>query len=191
MMTSIPLQTNILISNTPRIDEHTEEYLMGVINKNALFSFFLTRALLPQLRRAASSGPVLVAFTGSVAGDIAPPRLPIYAASKGFLESLVRGLDNDECFFDKPTGVRFTYLVVGSVHSDNHAAPMPPSLVTPTSAKFAKAILARIGCGRRRVAPYVIHAVQQWIVESVGESVVDKASAEEMKTIIKRGQKAD
>ena len=164
---------------------------MSLIQKNALFSFFLTRVLLPHLRRAASTGPVLVQFVGSIAGDIAPPRLATYAASKGFLHSLVRGLDNDELYLTPPSGVRFAYLVVGSVHSDNHAAPSPVGFMTPTSEAFAKSIIARTGCGMRRVAPDPIHAAVQWVVSAMGHAVTDKASAEEMRDIIRRANKTD
>lgn len=173
----------------PRIDGRTEEYLAGVVRKNAFFSLFLTRALLPQLRRCAKSGPVQVLFVGSVAGDIAPARLPLYAASKGFLQALTRGLDNDEQFFGKPTGVRFTYLAVGAVHSDNHDAPMPPSLTVPTSQRFARAVVESVGCGRRRIAPYYIHAVQSWSVGVMGHWVVDSMSAKEMESLIGQAEK--
>ena len=175
----------------PRLDERSEEYILSVFNKNALFSLFLTRALLPLLRRAAASGPVLCAFTGSIAADISPARIPVYAASKGFLHSLVRGLDNDELYLTPPSGVRFAYLVVGSVHSDNHAAPSPVGFMTPTSEAFAKSIIARTGCGRRRVAPDPIHAAVQWVVSAMGHAVTDKASAEEMRDIIRRANKTD
>ncbi|PIL32195.1 hypothetical protein GSI_05440 [Ganoderma sinense ZZ0214-1] len=173
-----------------RIDQHTEEYLTSVVNKNAFFSLFLTRALLPQLRRAAHSGPVQVLFVGSLAGDIAPPRVPLYAASKGFLQALTRGLDNDEEFFARPTGVHFTYLVVGAVHSDNHDVPMSPSLTVPTSARFARAVVEAVGCGRRRIAPYYVHAVQSYFVELVGERITDNMSAQEMGGLIKQAVKA-
>ena len=159
------------------------------MHKNSFFSLFLTRALLPQLRRTARSGPVQVLFVGSIAGDISPPRLPIYAASKGFLQSLTRGLDNDELFFDGPTGVRFSYLAVGAVHSDNHDAPIPTSVSVPTSARFARALVDTIGCGRRRVAPFWVHAAQSWSVGLIGERVADSISAQEMQVLIARAEK--
>ena len=100
-----------------RLDKCPIDYIHTAFNLNALFPTLLTRALLPHLRRTAASGPVLVQFTGSIASEIAPPRLPIYAASKGFVKALSRGLDNDELFFGAPTGVRVSYLSVGSVRS--------------------------------------------------------------------------
>ncbi len=150
---------------------------------NALFPLLLTRVLLPQLRRSATHGPVLVQFVGSLASDISPPRLPIYAASKRFLEALVRGLDNDEQNFEQPTGVRFTYLAVGPVHTAS-MPPQRPGLNTPTSEQFARAIVQRTGCGRRRVAPYAMHAVSTFVVGGLGDRTVDYYTAQEMKTLI-------
>ncbi|TBU52728.1 NAD(P)-binding protein [Dichomitus squalens] len=135
--------------SSPRIDGHSEDYILGVVNKNSFFSLFLT-------------------------------------------QSLARGLDNDEQFLgvdDRPTGVRFGYLSVGAVHSDNHDAPMPPSLTTPTSVRFARALVDAVGCGRRRVAPYWVHAVLSWLVELGPESVADAASAQEMRGLIARAEK--
>ncbi|TFK91261.1 NAD-P-binding protein [Polyporus arcularius HHB13444] len=175
-----------------RLDERTEENVHHMINKNALFPLFLNRALLPYLRRNAQSGPVLVQFFGSLAGDIAPPRLAVYAATKGFLESLTRGLDNDELFFDGPTGVRYSYLAVGAVNSENHEAPMAVSLSTPSSETYAQCIVKRTGCGRRRVAPYAVHAMMQYFLRDVlGDGVIDKASADEMRTLIARTRKGE
>ncbi|KAI9056800.1 NAD-P-binding protein [Trametes sanguinea] len=172
-----------------RLDERPEEYIHNLVHWNALFPLLLTRVLLPQLRRSAKHGPVIVQFVGSLAGDISPPRLSIYAASKRFLEALTRGLDNDELFFDGPTGVRFTYLAVGPVNSAS--MPQKPSLNTPTSERFAKAIIARTGCGRRRIAPYPMHAISQVVVEALGQRTVDYYTAEEMKVLIKQYAKTE
>ncbi|KAI0636137.1 NAD-P-binding protein [Trametes polyzona] len=165
-----------------KLDERPEEYIHTLMNWNIFFPLLLTRALLPQLRRSAKSGPVIVQFVGSQASDISPPRLSIYASSKRFLEALARGLDNDEHYFDGPTGVRFTYLAVGAVNSAS--MPQKPSLNTPTSDVFGRAIVARTGCGRRRVAPYWMHAVSQVVVEALGERTVDYYTAKEMKALI-------
>ncbi len=163
-----------------RIDERTEDDLLAIAQLNALFPLFLTRALLPQLRRAAQSGPVQVLFIGSLASDTPPPRLPMYSASKNFLKALARGLDDDEQFFGTPTGVHFTYLTVGGVHSDNSPAPIQPSLVVPTSARFAWSVVESIGCGRRVMTPYVVHAVRHWLIQMPGERAVDQNMAQMM-----------
>ena len=173
-----------------RLDERTEDYVYSIIHKNALFALLLNRVLLPQLRRSAKSGPVLVQFMGSLAGEVAPPRLPLYAASKGFLESLAHGLDNDEMFFDGPTGVRYTYLVAGPVHSDNNDSPMGENFRTPSCEKFAKAVIARTGCGKRRIAPWPVHAFLLWFMGNIlGEAAVDRFSAQEIHSLIEQSRK--
>ncbi|KAI0833777.1 NAD-P-binding protein [Trametes gibbosa] len=165
-----------------RLDERPEQYIHTLVQWNALFPLLLSRVLLPQLRRSAKNGPINVQFVGSLAGDVCPTRLSIYASSKRFLEALARALDNDEQFFDGPTGVRFTYLAVGPVNSASmHQAP---SLHTPTSETFGRAIVARTGCGLRRVAPYAMHAVSQVVVSALGQRAVDTFTAQEMKTLI-------
>ncbi|KAI8969867.1 NAD-P-binding protein [Trametes punicea] len=172
-----------------RVDERSEDHIHNVVRWNALFPLLLTRVLLPQLRRSAKHGPVLVQFVGSLAGDISPPRVPVYAASKRFLETLARALDNDERYFDDDTGVRFTYLGVGAVSSASLREK--PSWGTPTSETFAKAIIARTGCGRRRVVPYAMHAVMHTIVESMGQRTVDAYTAQEMKTLVAKYGKTE
>ena len=184
----------VLMPYIVRLDECTEENIYGLVNLNALFSLFLNRALLPQLRRAAKSGPVLVNFVGSIAGDLGHPRLAVYAGSKGFLEALARGLDNDELYLnpDGPTGVRYCYLAVAAVHTSNLRAAFPTGFTTPTCERFAKCILDRAGCGRRRVAPYWVHGMMQYFMNDVlSDGVVDKASADQMRGLIVQAKKGE
>ena len=172
-----------------RLDKRPIDYIHTAFNLNALFPTLLTRALLPHLRRTAASGPVLVQFTGSIASEIAPPRLPIYAASKGFVKALARGLDNDELFFGAPTGVRVSYLSVGSVRSENHVVPMAQSLRTPSSDTFARALVAQIGTGGRVVTPYWPHAMIKWATANLmSDSALDGFSSAEIKLLIEGAQ---
>ncbi|KAI0759586.1 NAD(P)-binding protein [Trametes elegans] len=162
-----------------RLDERPEEYVHTTVHWNALFPLLLSRVLLPQLRRSASHSPVLVQFVGSQASDFCPPRLPVYAASKRFLEAAARGLDTDERYLDAPTGVRFAYLAVGGVCTS--MVPQATGLITPTSAGFARAVVATAGCGYRRYTPHVMHAVSGATLTALGERVADYFSAREMR----------
>ncbi|KAI0941286.1 hypothetical protein AcV7_002900 [Taiwanofungus camphoratus] len=159
-----------------RIDGFSESDLVSVVHWNSIFPLLLTRALLPKLRLTAKNGPVMVQFVGSQAGDISPPRFALYAGSKALIQALARGLDTDEHVWGAPTGVRFAYLVVGPVQSNS--MPVQATLASPSSERFAKALVARIGCGWRRYAPWMPHAVMQWAMELMGESTVDKYSEE-------------
>ncbi|PCH40817.1 NAD(P)-binding protein [Wolfiporia cocos MD-104 SS10] len=172
-----------------RIDEQNESYVLGIAQRNAIFPLLLTRALLPKLRLSARNGPVLVAFVGSQAGDISPPRFSVYAASKSFLIALTRGLDNDERVWGAPTGIRFEYLAVGQVQSNS--LRVQASLSSPTSERFAKAVVAHLGCGWRRYAPWMPHAVMQWAMEFLGEKAVDMFTAQAIGQMLEEREKKD
>ncbi|PCH40815.1 NAD(P)-binding protein [Wolfiporia cocos MD-104 SS10] len=166
-----------------RIDGVDEANLSKIVQWNDMFPLYLTRALLPQLRQSAMRGPVMVQFVGSQAEDVSPPTLAVYAASKAFLHALSRGLDNDERVWGTPSGVQFAYLAVGSVTSNSNR--VTSSLVSPTASRFAKALVSRIGCGKRSYAPWLPHAAMQWLIELLPVSMVDRLVAAEMhKTIV-------
>ncbi|KAI0940582.1 hypothetical protein AcW1_003739 [Taiwanofungus camphoratus] len=165
-------------SRYPRIDGFSDAELVRVVHWNAIFPLLLTRALLPQLRTTARGGPVMVQFVGSVAADTAPPRFALYAAAKTFLQALARGLDTDERVWGAPTGVRFAYLSVSAVRSASTLVKARGALDAPPPERFARALVGKIGCGWRRYAPWMPHAVMQWAVGLMGERTVDQYVAE-------------
>ncbi|KAI0727284.1 NAD(P)-binding protein [Fomitopsis betulina] len=165
-----------------RIDGFGQADLMKVVNRNSIFPLYLTHTLLPQLRQAAKTGPVLVQFMGSLASEICPPRFAMYAASKSFLKALTRGLDNDERVWGTPTGVHFEYLLTGQVQSNS--MHLKATLDTPTSATYAKAVVARMGCGYRIYCPYWVHAVLNYFSNLAGEDVQDSYSAQTIAELI-------
>lgn len=149
----------------------SEEQAAGIVNWNDVFPLLLTRALLPQLRSVAQRGPVLVEFVGSLTRRGATPTLAIYAATKAFLHVLARALDNEERLWGVPSGVRVAYLDVGPVNSA--ANRLAPSLTTPSSPAFAKALVDKIGCGKRSYAPYYMHALIGAMGDVLPESWVE------------------
>ncbi|KAL6305816.1 NAD(P)-binding protein [Sparassis latifolia] len=188
------LNTTLVIHNVGgssprrcRIDGFTESELLGIVQMNALFPLLLTRALLPSLRASAAHGPVLVQFVGSQGADVSPPRFALYASSKRFLQALARGLDVDERVWDGASGVRFEYAAVGEVRSQTH--PVQIRVSSPSAERFARSLVKRVGCGWRRYAPYMPHAYMQWIVELLGETVVEKYVVKEIDQILALGEK--
>ena len=157
---------------------------MKVINLNAIFPILFTRALLPQLR--ASKGPTLVAFVGSISADIPIPRFGVYAACKHFLEALARCLDADERWpAAAPLRPSFMYMAVGKVVTGT--MPTVPNLFNPTSERFAKSLVPKLGCGRRRITPYMPHAIESSIIPLLGDKIIERAISKEVGEILKLG----
>ncbi|KIJ54928.1 hypothetical protein M422DRAFT_153177 [Sphaerobolus stellatus SS14] len=149
-----------------------------VAHWNALFPLHIIQTLLPQLRRV--NGLALVLNVGSYAGETPPPRLAIYAASKRFVNTLGWALSIDERYYT-PTNVEFMYLVVGEVSTNS--VQKEATLFCPNADTFARWVIARIGCGRRQITPYIFHAVAQWLIESCGKDMAVKIIAEVMRQL--------
>ena len=143
---------------------------------NFLFPFFLTRAILPKLRMVA--GPTQIVFIGSFAGDSYLPRLTPYGASKAFLKQLSHALEFDERVW-RPTNVSTMYVTVGSVVSGSHK--VVEGLGYPTAEVFAKAMVDKFACGRQVVVPWLVHAIQFWLVSVLPAIVAERTMAAEIK----------
>lgn len=166
---------------TPRLDQIPIDTLAAEFRKNALFAFFLSRAILPKLR--AAGGPAEMVFIGSFAGEATLPRLTPYGQSKAFLKHLSGALGMDERYW-VPTNVSTLYVIVGSVLSSTH--PVAESMWTPSSATYAKALVDKIGCGRRVVAPYLPHALQFWAVAQMPRALSEKTMVQAMEEEVRR-----
>ncbi|KAI0937288.1 hypothetical protein AcV5_005231 [Taiwanofungus camphoratus] len=165
-----------------KIDKMNDSDILRVVCWNVTFPLLLTRTLLPTLRSSAKTGPVMVQFVGSRAGDVSPPRLAVYSGSKAFLHALSRGLDTDERVWGTPSGVRFAYLVLGLVSTNSMRTKA--TLMCPSSKSFAKALVEKIGYGRRRYTPWMPHAVMEWVMGMVGERAVNALLARIMEPIL-------
>jgi len=130
------------------------------------------------MRRA--KGPVLVIGIGSQAGEVPPPRLPLYVSSKRFVEYLFWGLQVDEWYYTK-TNVELMYMVVGEVTSNS--VRKDTTLLRPDSDTFARSMVNTMGCGQRRITPYIWHAISMWFVQAFGENVSVPIVAEAMRNL--------
>jgi len=130
---------------------------LSVIRWNALFPTFLTRAFLPSLRKTSLAHPVLVVFGGSFSAEFAVPRVPLYSATKAFVQRLPSSLSADEKFIPGESNVEFMYLHTGSVQSNTIVEPADFS--RPTSDDYAAYIVKTFGSGRVDVVPYVGHKI--------------------------------
>ncbi|KAH9833747.1 uncharacterized protein C8Q71DRAFT_725513 [Rhodofomes roseus] len=60
-----------------KINGLSKTELMNIINLNAIFPRMITHTLLSQLHLSSRTGPVLVQFMGSQAGELSPARLAV------------------------------------------------------------------------------------------------------------------
>ena len=154
---------------------------MDDVRRNALFPFLLTRAVLPQLRKA--SGPTQMVYIGSYAGESRLPRLIPYGATKAFLKQMSGALASDERFRNPRNNVTTMYVIVGSVASGSHK--ISPTFFSPSSEVYAKALVDKIGCGKRVISPYLPHALQMFFVRSMPESIVNMVEMQSMEEELK------
>ncbi|THH33310.1 hypothetical protein EUX98_g939 [Antrodiella citrinella] len=161
-----------------RIDEYTEADLLRDIRINMLFAFNFTRALLPILRR---SSPAQVLFIGSQSAEIRIPRLATYSPPKAFLKQLTRCLSCDERWWT-PSNVSFVYVTVGTVVTN--AMRTTPHIFNPTSERFAKALVARVGCAEDEYTAWAPHVLQMWSMKLLGDSFIEVYAASTIKEII-------
>lgn len=151
------------------IDGISESNLLTDIRRNSLFPLLLTRALLPKLRRA--SGPVEIAFCGSMSSLLPVPRIIPYGAAKAFLRQLSPALRSDELYRAADTpNISTIYMDVGSVASAGHK--VPASFTIPSSDVFARHLVQCIGCGRASIVPYWPHALQAGMVSMLPDSLM-------------------
>lgn len=153
-----------------RVDHLGEDFLTNILNINARFPFFITRAFLPSLRGNSQSGPVEIIFIGSFAGDTAVPFVAPYAGSKALTKRVSRILDTDERVLSGSNLV-FVYANVGEVQSAG--LQVAASLNRPHSDDYARYLVESFGSGRKMVIPYPIHHIIYTIVTGMPAALCD------------------
>lgn len=167
-----------------RIDKVPEVDIMDDMRLNAIFPLLLTRAILPQLRKV--PGPTEIVYTGSRSGDVPIPTVTPYSAAKAFLKQLSAIIRADETF-RHPSNVNTMCLNIGNVISSSYKPE--PSIFTPTAEVFGKHVVARIGCGRPVVFPYMFHALQAFITDLIPAAVLEREVRAEMEKQYKAWKK--
>jgi 17beta-estradiol 17-dehydrogenase / very-long-chain 3-oxoacyl-CoA reductase len=135
------------------LDALSSDRLATDASVNALFPTLLIRQLIPLLHRNA---PGLIINIGSLA-DLGPTRVGSYAASKAYLMKLSEMLGREM----RQTGrdIEVLGIRVGNVWGTGQTVAPATDLFTPDASTMAKAILARVGCGRHTVVAYWAHVL--------------------------------
>lgn len=132
--------------------DHTTKQIDDLISLNIRFTLHLTHALLPLLTRQDSA---LILNTGST-GQIGMPYLCVYSPTKAYINAWTNALSIEL----QAEGFGVEVLTVMSSNTQTGQDTRETNLFRPTSSKFAKAALAKVGGGRAVVVGYFWHAVQ-------------------------------
>ncbi|KUI65471.1 hypothetical protein VM1G_01274 [Cytospora mali] len=154
-----------------------ETRLVSNANLNAVFPLVLQSKLLPQLVR---NGPSLVINIGSLS-DNGLPLLASYASSKAFLATLGRIVGYELLLQGRGDDVEVLAVRVGETTATS-ANSHPVSFFEPDAGTMARAVLARVGCGRDSVVGYLPHALQQVLMGTMPQFVRRKVLLEAIRT---------
>lgn len=163
------------------LDAFSNNELAYLLSLNAVFPTLLIRAMIPVLAR---NSPALAISIGSLS-DAGLPLIGAYSANKGHQRVLFEAVAREMRIADRD--VEVIYMRLGSVTGVSHLCA-PPTLFEPHSSTAARAVLARVGCGRAVVVPYWAHALQAvgpdwlpwWLKDAIFTRVMLKMQAEEM-----------
>lgn len=155
------------VPNTPNpcdiyqpLARNSHASISSTIALNLTFPIILTSTLLPVLSRR-NNGPALVITIGSFA-DGGFPLITVYGGAKAALRCTIEGLSREVNLPTPPgaasssvtrSNVTIHHMRLGSVTGVSHNQASP-SLFLPNTTTVAKAIVARVGCGRTVIEPH-------------------------------------
>lgn len=153
------------------IENYTTKELEENIAINGTFPILLTSVLMPKL---AANEPSLIINIGTIA-DIGMPLFPAYGPAKAALMASTAELIMEQVYVKRD--IEVVMMRVGQV-ADTGTIVLPPSLLAPDAPTWAKAALARVGCGRIHLFPYAPHALQAAILQGLPEFMARRAKIE-------------
>lgn len=126
------------------------------------------------------TGPALIINIGSVTDD-GFPLVAFYSAGKAASHALHKALAR-EAELDAGTEAPIEIMShrVGAVTGVSHTSAAP-TLFRPEARTLARAVLARVGCGRKSVVPYWPHAVLQGMLDFLPVWVLDRVICDAMR----------
>lgn len=164
------------------LEQYDAKRILETIHLNAVFPTLLTSTLIPVLAR---NKPGLIINVGSLS-DNGLPLLSFYAASKAYGSALSLSVAREMQLEHRDIEVitnRIGYTSQAGTNTD-----VEPHFFGPSATAMAKAILARVGCGRKSVVPYWTQALQQsmmvlmpdWLADRITISVMMGLRDEEL-----------
>ncbi|KAK8044664.1 short chain dehydrogenase [Apiospora rasikravindrae] len=172
--------------------EYSPRQNTEAVSKESLFAMHLTHTLLPQLRKNRPGGALIISV-GSMA-DVGMPLTAMYSACKAFNKTLFETLALEDKLARaedrgkngaNSSGVEIMYVRLGDV-TDVSWRRGTGTLIMPNAQTAARAILARVGCGKSVVTAHWAHelirlgtgALPDWLLERLLLSIMSGWKAE-------------
>jgi 17beta-estradiol 17-dehydrogenase / very-long-chain 3-oxoacyl-CoA reductase len=140
------------------LDNHSPERVIYDTSVNVLFPLQLTHITLPLLIR---NSPSLILNIGSL-GDLGLLLCGSYAASKLFLSRLSEVINEEMKLTTRD--VEVLCVKVANVVGTGQSIEEGKGWLKPDARTAARAVLARVGCGKGSVVGYWAHAVQAEVI---------------------------
>jgi 17beta-estradiol 17-dehydrogenase / very-long-chain 3-oxoacyl-CoA reductase len=149
----------------------------AVLNQNARFMARLTALLLPVLSRAATApGERSLVLSLSSAGMVGVPWLVMYGATKAFNWAFSCGLARELAADPATRHVDCLAIIPGEVRSQGNCEGV--SEKEPRWDVFGEQVVSKVDCavgrGMKELRPWMMHDVQDWILNLLPEGTRDK-----------------
>ncbi|KAI0006544.1 short chain dehydrogenase [Xylariaceae sp. FL0662B] len=142
------------------IEQYSPQDILDTVHLSAVFPALVSAALIPRLVR---NGPSLIINICSLA-DNGVPLVSFYSASKAFDHTLSLSLSREMVLEGRDVEI---IACRPGLTSETQGIKNEPSFFAPPARTVAKAVLKRIGCGRKSVIPYWGHALQQILLDLI------------------------
>ena len=152
------------------IEEYSTSELEANVAINATFPLLMTRALMPNL---IAHQPALIINIGSIAA-LGMPLFPAYAPSKAFLMTMNYELGLEQFYTGRD--IEVLGLGIGSV-TNTGTICLPESVMVPDGPTWVRSALARVGCGKSQLMPYLPHAIQAYMLTCVPDVLAPRFKA--------------
>lgn len=167
------------------LDRQSPERLLYDASVNALFPMQLIRAMVPLLER---NSPGLIINIGSLA-EVGVPFGGAYSPGKMFLSRLSELVTLEMKLTGQP--IEVLCVKVGNVWGTGQTLAKKPDWLTPDANTMARAVLGRVGCGRRSVAGYWAHALQFAVIGLLPDFLLQRMLIDMAKGLGSQGSKVD
>lgn len=162
--------------------ELTDDEVQNLMTMNIDSTVWMTRMVLPGMLER-KKGAIVNISSGSAMYDM--PLLAGYSGSKSFIEKFSRALNAEY----KSKGVTCQCQIPFYVATK--LAKLRKSLTVPTSTKYVSLAIKWVGHGDCVVSPFLLHAIQGWVLDILPKSIVTSVVMNMHLGIRKRGLKKD